>query len=164
VRVTGRVAIEPALDPGELAYLTAFCESRRWDRAGGPYAVPSNPLAECVDVAVDVEAFTRPAAGQPSLTCAWLPADSGTALVPRVVVDSADEVVEWLAYLREHLLGTGSLAAAGAPGVPLFGPHTLAGAIAIADGTSGRLDALLVGDGKLTRVRLHPRTADRQSA
>jgi hypothetical protein len=164
VRVTGRLAVRPGLDPGELAYLSAFCESRRWDRAGGPYAVPSNPLAECVDVTVDVDAFARPAAGQPSLTCAWLPTESGLALVPRAVVASADEVVAWLDYLRSHFLGTHPLAAATRSGVPRFGRHPLDGAVAIADGTSGALDAVLVADGELRRVRLHPPTARRRSA
>jgi hypothetical protein len=164
VRVTGRMAVDPVLDPGELAYLSAFCESRRWNRPGGPYVVPSNPLAECVDVTVDVDAFTRPGAGQPSLTCSWLPAEAGSVLVPRDVVGSADEVVAWMTYLREHFLGSGRLVATGAPGVPPFGPHALAGAVAIADGASGSLEALLVRDGELKRVLLHPATADRRSA
>lgn len=164
VRVTGRVDVQPGLDGDEFAYLSAFCESRRWDRAGGPYAVPSNPLAECLDVTVVVDAFVRPAVGQPSLTCAWLPAESGLALVPRAVVASADEVVAWLVYLRSHFLGTPSPAAAGRPGVPRLHRHELTGAVAIADGDSGSLDALLVGDGKLTRVRLHPPVTDRRSA
>lgn len=164
VRVTGRLSIDPGLSPAELAYLSAFCESRRWDRPGGPFAVPSNPLAECMDVTVEVEAFTRPAAGQPSLTCAWLPTESGTALVPRAVVAAADEVVAWLDYLRDHFLTMRHPEREGRSGVADFGPHTLTGAVAIADGDSGALDALVIRDGALTRVRLYPPAADRQSA
>lgn len=164
VRVTGQVVIHPGLDLDEFAYLSVFCESRRWDRPGGPYAVPSNPLAECVDVDVDVDAFARPAAGQPSLTCAWLPADSGLALLPRDVVASADEVVAWLAYLAAHFLVTRPAAAAGIAGVPRFGRHTLVGAVAVADGISGNLEAVLIGDGVLTRALLRPPTSDRRSA
>lgn len=165
VRVTGRIAVDPGLDARELAYLAAFCESRRWDRDGGPYAVPPNPLAECVDAAVEMEAFTRPAAGQPSLTCAWLPDESGLALVPRAAVAAADDVGAWLTYLLDHFLGSrGTRAAAVASGVPRFGAHTLTGAVAIADGSSGALDALVVVDGGLRRVRLHPPTVDRRIA
>jgi len=164
VRATGSVVLDPALDPGELAFLAAFCESRRWARPGGPYDVPSHPLAECVDPTADLAAFSRPASGQPSLTCAWLPTGAGTALVPRAVVTSADEVVGWLRYLREHFLGPGIPAARGAPGVPQFRRHVLVGAVAIADDATGGLEAVLVRGSDLTRVRLHPPRECRRSA
>lgn len=164
VRATGSLVLDPPLDPGELAFLAAFCESRRWTRPGGPYDVPSNPLAECVDPNVDLAAFSRPAAGQPSLVCAWLPAGPGSALVPRAVVTSADEVVAWLRYLREHFLGPGIPAARAAPGVPRFRRHLLVGAVAITDDETGALEAVIVRGSDLTRVRLHPPREGRRSA
>jgi hypothetical protein len=164
VRVTGCVAIDPALDAAELGFLAAFCESRRWDRPGGPYEVPANPLAECVDVTVDIAAFGRPTAGQPSLVCAWLPTGTGSALMPRPVVSCADEVVGWLRYLCDHFLVGDQAAARRVPGVPSFRPHTLAGAVAIADEATGSLDALVVRADGLTRVRLHPPVSGRLSA
>jgi hypothetical protein len=164
VRVTGCLAIDPVLDPAELAFLAAFCESRRWDRPGGPYGVPANPLAECVDVAVDIAAFGRPPAGQPSLVCAWLPTATGAALVPRQVVACADEVVGWLRYLCDHFLRGTHAAAGRAPGVPRFRPHILVGAVAIADGATGGLDAVLVRADGFTQVRLHPPAPGRRSA
>jgi hypothetical protein len=156
VRVAGSVAIVPALDTAELGFLAAFCESRRWDRPGGPYEVPSNPLAECVDPTVDIAAFGRPPAGQPSLSCAWLPTGTGATLVPRHDVRGGDEVVAWLRYLRVHFLGRGHVCSRGARGVPGFGAHTLVGAVAIADATTGGLEAVIVGADGLRRVRLHP--------
>lgn len=42
----GHVDIDPPLNDAEIEYLTAFSESRRCLRPGGPYAVPGNARAE----------------------------------------------------------------------------------------------------------------------
>ena len=42
----GHIDITPPLNDDEINYLTAFAESRRCDRPGGPYDVPGNPAAE----------------------------------------------------------------------------------------------------------------------
>ncbi|HEY6738026.1 MAG TPA: hypothetical protein VI076_04190, partial [Actinopolymorphaceae bacterium] len=101
--------MEPGLGPAEYEYLLAFAESRRWNRPGGPYVVPDNPLAECTDPAVDLERYVVPAEGQPGLHCPWQPSQDGRALVPNIdpvtgPPTSVDEVVAWLVYLRDHFL------------------------------------------------------------
>jgi hypothetical protein len=45
----GHLDIEPPLNDEEIDYLTAFFDSRRCRREGGPYAVPGNPRAENLD-------------------------------------------------------------------------------------------------------------------
>lgn len=162
--VTGLLAFDPALTVAETTYLTLFCESRRWDRADGPYAVPANPLAECVDPRLDLDAFTRPPAGQPSLHCPWQPTPDGRALLPQPLPCTSDEVVAWLTYLHEHFFaadaGMEGLAVAGGlgevSGFTGFGSHLLTGAVAIADSATGRLEAVLVRDGQIDRRLLHP--------
>lgn len=164
VTVTGLLVFDPALTVAETAYLSLFCESRRWDRGGGPYAVPANPLAECLDPRLDLDAFTRPPAGQPSLHCPWQPTPDGRALIPQPLPCTSDEVVAWLTYLQEHFFA----ADAGMEGLDVvdgldevgeftgFGPHLLTGAVALADPATGRLEALLVRDGRFERRQLHP--------
>jgi len=174
--VTGLLAIQPALSVAETTYLTQFCESRRWDRPGGPYAVPANPAAECLDAQLDMDAFVRPASGQPSLYCPWLPGPDGRSLRPKyrpLVSDgsdaageepgpaaAADRVVAWLAYLYEHFFApdarlVGVLPAAGADGFDGFEPHDLAGAVAVSDPRTGRLDAVVVHGGRIECRLVH---------
>src|SRR6059058_4044667 len=57
-----------ALNDDEIAYLSAFSQSRRFARAGGPYDVPGNPRAEEYDD-VDRDAYNENAPGQPGLWC-----------------------------------------------------------------------------------------------
>ncbi|HZC27665.1 MAG TPA: hypothetical protein VE287_11625, partial [Actinopolymorphaceae bacterium] len=81
-RLVGCVRVEPPLGRGEFDYLTAFAESRRWRRPEGSYAVPDNPLAECLDPGLDVALYSIAADGQPGLECPWVPGHEGRSLVP----------------------------------------------------------------------------------
>jgi len=104
----GYVGIEPALNEAEVEYLTAFTMSRRFDREGGPYAVPGNPRAEEDDRSgIPVERYNSVAPGQPQLWCQWIPSWSGHCLT----FDGHEKFyrpVEWLDYLIEHFLKRGA--------------------------------------------------------
>ncbi|REF37915.1 hypothetical protein [Thermasporomyces composti] len=155
--LAGCVWIDPPLRREELEYLTAFTESRRWRRPGGPYAVPDNPLAECLDPALDLALYTTPPAGQPSVYCPWTPARAGHALALRQDVAGGHgvpphEVAAWLAYLRDHFLRPGALAAqSNEPAFAGFGfDHVLQGAAAVCSEWTGLVTVLQVEANDIT--------------
>ena len=106
----GHIDIAPALNDDEIAYLGAFMGSRRFDRPGGPYAVPGNPAAERGDHAsYDTDTYNRVAVGQPGLWCDWEVCWDGCCLAY-----SGNEKfyapVPWLRYLIDNFLKPGALA------------------------------------------------------
>jgi len=106
----GRIDLDPPLNEAECAYLTAFAASRRYDRDGGPYAIPGNPAAERSQRPdVDVDTFNRVAPGQPSLWCEWVPCLEGCCLVYSGNEKFYDGP-RWLAYLIDHFLAPGACA------------------------------------------------------
>ena len=107
----GHIDIEPGLNQDEIEYLTAFSESRRYDREDGPYAVPGNPFAETRTGRGDIEIdrYNRVAPGQPELWCQWEPCWSGCCFS----FDGTEKFyqpVRWMEYLIEHFLRPGALA------------------------------------------------------
>jgi hypothetical protein len=91
----GPVHICPPLNAAEVAYLTRFNESRRWDRTLGPF--------DTDDTGGRHPRYQHPAVGQPGLWCPWRPAPDGSALV----WDGAEkphEGVEWMRYLIDTFL------------------------------------------------------------
>lgn len=155
--LVGCVWIDPPLRRDELDYLTAFTESRRWRRPGGPYAVPDNPLAECLDPSLDLSLYTTPPEGQPGLSCPWVPGRRGRALAPRRGVAGGNglppkEVAAWLAYLRDHFLRPGAVASqSGDPTFAAFGfDHVLQGAAAVCSERTGLVTVLQVDAHDLT--------------
>lgn len=104
----GYVNVTPALNDAEVEYLTAFSESRRWDRPDGPYVVPGNPaLPEEFD---DVEAYNRPAPGEPGLWCCWVPCGEGCCLAYNGR-EKFYEPTAWLEYLIDTFLRPDAVAA-----------------------------------------------------
>ncbi|MFD2080645.1 hypothetical protein SAMN05421678_107179 [Actinopolymorpha cephalotaxi] len=148
-RIVGRVLVDPPLRAEEFEYLAAFTESRRWCRFDGPYAVPGNPLAECLDPGLDLARYVEPAPGQPGLWCPWRLSDGGHALVP--VFEPAlgegsppEEAASWLTYLCDHFLRTGAMAGRhSGDRARWFGgfgfDHVLDGAAVVCSELSGRL-------------------------
>lgn len=127
----GHIEIAPALNTAEQQYLTAFGQSRRWQRSGGPYAVPANPAAEFAHEPDDTDAYNTPAAGQPSLWCGWQPCFEGCCLSH----DGSEKFYAaslWLAYLIEHFLAPDAVAeSAASPWLREFTfDHVLNGIIA----------------------------------
>jgi hypothetical protein len=116
----GHIDVAPSLNHDEIAYLTAFTDSRRCERPGGTYAVPGNPRAEDPSSFPD-NSYNRPAARQPGLWCDWVPCWDGCCLAYNGVEKFYDPVA-WLRYLIEHFLQPG--AHASASGDPLFGRFT----------------------------------------
>jgi hypothetical protein len=96
----GHIEVHPPLNGAEVEYLTAFSQSRRWDRPGGPYAVPDNPRLDDAYVlgepdpvtgvptfrppvspgSEDRKRFSTVAPGQPQLYCQWAPCPKGCCL------------------------------------------------------------------------------------
>ena len=102
----GHIDIAPALNEAELAYLDAFRLSRRFDRPGGPYEVPSNPYSDDRE-GVDVDTYNRTAPGQPQLWCQWQACWQGCCLA----FDGHEKFyqpVRWMEYLIEHFLQPGA--------------------------------------------------------
>ena len=154
VRWLGGVGVRPPLNPTEYEYLTAFAESRRWRRPGGPYAVPDHPLLECTSPGLDLVAYSTVADGQPGLVCPWTPARAGTVLVAGpwpTGGGGADfaAAVAWLTYLAAHFLGPGARVV-GRPGFEQFtGGHVLDGTLAAQCSTTGRLRLVTVSDSQV---------------
>lgn len=94
----GRVEVSPPLNAAEVAYLTAFNETRRWDRPGGPY--DTSDAAEYANRARS----SKPPEGQPHLYCPFVPTPDGTAIVWDQGEGSVYGAVEWMRYLIDHLL------------------------------------------------------------
>jgi hypothetical protein len=118
----GRIDVHPPLNEAERAYLTAFSEGRRFDRPGGPYAIPGNPAAErCDRPDVDVETYNRIPEGQPSLWCDWVPCWEGCCLAYNGN-EKFYNGTRWMAYLIDHFLAPG--AHAQASGEPWFDAFT----------------------------------------
>lgn len=108
----GHVDVTPPLNEAEVAYLTAFSRSRRWERPGGPYDVPRDPRAEDADVPASGEAgrrYHRPPLGQPGLWCDWEPCWEGCCLAYNGV-EKFFGAAAWLRYLVDHFLRPGAVA------------------------------------------------------
>lgn len=95
----GYVGVSPPLNAAEVAYLTAFNDSRRWDRVTGPYATDDPGYY----ARGNNDRRHKPAPDQPGLWCPWKPTPDGTALV----WDGCENpyaAVEWMRYIINHFL------------------------------------------------------------
>lgn len=104
----GHIDITPSLNDEEIAYLSAFSDSRRFERPGGPYDVPGNPRAED-EHGLPGHNYNVPPAGQPGLWCDWVPCWDGCCLSYNGV-EKFYAPVEWMRYLIEHFLKPGAVA------------------------------------------------------
>src|ERR1044072_21081 len=95
----GYVAVSPPLNAAEVAYLTRFNGSRRWDRLTGPY--DTNDAGYYISGNNYRRATPPP--DQPGLWCPWTPTPDGTALA----WDGCEKpyaAVEWMNLLIHHFL------------------------------------------------------------
>jgi hypothetical protein len=104
----GHIDIAPSLNEGEIAYLTAFSDSRRCRRPGGAYVVPGNPRAEDSS-SFPGDSYNRAPDGQPGLWCDWVPCWDGCCLACNGNEKFYNPVV-WLRYLIDHFLKPGAYA------------------------------------------------------
>lgn len=153
----GHIDIRPCLNEAEIAYLTAFSQSRRYDRGGSPYDVPGNPHAEA---AVDLpEGYNAPAPGQPGLWCDWVPCWDGCCLAFNGMEEFYDPV-PWLRFLVTHYLKPGA-AAQGSVHRQLVGftfDHVLEGMVVGCRRDNKELYAIVVRNNRVTERILRPAT------
>jgi hypothetical protein len=146
----GHAEIVPPLNKAEYDYLMAFSESRRTERAGGPYAVtPKDPKTG--NTAADVERYNSICAGQPGYWCQWTPCPHGCCLK----WDGREKFYSgpaWLQYLIDHFLRPGATAQNGgdAQFADFTFDHQVNGVIVGEQQDLRKLFVLLVEDGQVT--------------
>lgn len=122
---SGSVTIDPPLNAQEIEFLNKFADTRRMDRANGPYYVDgTGAFGQGPDS--DIRNFNEPPAGQPSLWCQWVPNDEGT----EIEWDGGEKFyrsADWMAYIIDHFLKPGAIAASQLPF--LQANHTVNGII-----------------------------------
>lgn len=121
----GSVEVSPPLSPEEVAFINAFCGTRRMKREKGPYFVGGLGCFGQMHEA-DVIDYNTPPDGQPSVWCQWKASPDGS----RIEWDEETKFYEapkWMAYLIEHFLGPAPIAKAELPF--LSGGHVLDGVI-----------------------------------
>ena len=152
----GHIDIEPSLNDDEIAYLTAFSESRRCYREGGPYAVPGNPAAERDEDIPTAQANTG-AEGQPGYWCDWVPCWDGCCLAYNGN-EKFYGSVPWLKYLIQHFLKPG--ARASRSGLAFFDgftfDHVLEGMVVGCRRDNKELFAINVKNNRVTEKILRP--------
>lgn len=178
----GHIEISPPLNPAEVEYLTAFGESRHWDRPGGPYAVPDNLRLDAIVVGEpdpetgvpttrgpvspgsdDVERFNSVAPGQPQLYCQWVPCPSGCCL-SYGGHEKFYAPTDWMRYLIAHFLNPG--AGASRSGLDCFADftfdHQLDGAIVACRRDTRRLWEIRVRRNRVTERDIVPGVPERE--
>lgn len=109
----GFVTIDPPLNAEEIAYLQLFSCTRRMDREQGPYHAVDDGANGQSDT-TGVREYNRPPAGQPGLWCGWTVTDEGD----QIIWDGGEKFYDaekWMAYLVEHFLKPGAIAASTLP-------------------------------------------------
>jgi len=150
----GHIDIDPPLNEAEIEYLTAFGQSRRCLRSGGPYEVPDHPRAETSEGFATGDYNTR-APGQPNLWCDWMPCWDGCCLAWNGT-EKSYSMIDWLRYLIDHFLKPGAKGV-GAP--PLAGftfDHVLSGVAVGCRRDNKELTLVRVRDNKVTTRVLRP--------
>lgn len=102
----GQINVSPRLNVGEVSYLRSFSETRRVDRAVGPYYIPGRERS-----GGGVVDWNQPSMSQPGLSCQWVPNEDGTALVWDWE-GRFDGPGEWMRYLIDTFLRPGATLAA----------------------------------------------------
>lgn len=149
----GHIDLTPGLNEAEAEYLTAFADSRRCWRPGGPYEVPGNPRAEefTTDIANTV------AEGQPGYWCQWVPCWEGCC-VSFNGHEKFYDPIEWLEYLRDHFLKPGAEAAQS--GLECFRDftfdHRLNGVVVMNRRDTREMSAIVAVDNAIEKVVFVP--------
>ena len=114
----GRVEIHPALNEHEVKYLKEFADTRRMNRALGPYFADTGDSDDPFEShgqkrREDIIDYNSPYPGdgagnlaQPGLWCGWIPTDDGTALIWNGV-EKFYHPKEWMTYLIDTFLRPG---------------------------------------------------------
>lgn len=110
---SGSIDIVPPLNAEETAFLQKFNETRRMYCVEGPYYVDRGGHSG-QDREPGVRDYNSPPLGQPGLWCQWRPSDDGTELEWDGGEKFYDSVL-WMAYVIDHFLKPGCLAATQLP-------------------------------------------------
>jgi hypothetical protein len=152
----GHVDITPQLNDDEIAYLTAFSQSRRCRRPGGPYVVPGNPMAETSE-GFEAHSYNEAADRQPGLWCDWVPCWDGCCLAYNGN-EKFYSPVPWMRYLIAHFLKSGARASRTRD--PQFRGftfnHRLDGMIVGCRRDDRELFAIVVSDNRVREKTLRP--------
>lgn len=138
----GHIDVVPALNAQEIEFINKFADTRRMDRANGPYFVDGDGLAgqdNGPDVVYD---HNSPPKGQPGLWCQWIVTDDGSA----IVWDGGEKFYDsdkWMAYLIKHFLGKNPVAS---DQLSFLQGHTLNGRIVAQGEDPSDMWELLVTD------------------
>ena len=154
----GHIGIDPPLNEAEQLYLTAFVDSVRFARPGGPYEVPYNPRADPDLVVKDsIITVSSIAEGQPSSHCGWAFCFDGDC----ITYDGSDKFnnpTPWLVYLIDHFLRPG--AHASRTGLHWFErftfDHQLSGVVAASRSDTGRLYLIRVSNNEVEEETVVP--------
>lgn len=142
---SGHITIDPPLSDKERDYLTRFSDSRRMDRARGPYFIEGSGYAgQGRDP--DIRDNNIPPPCQPGLWCQWVPSDDGS----RLEWNGAEKFYaapEWMSYLRSHFIATGAAKILDPQHQGFWTPHRMSGEImAVGEDAGGDTWKLIVND------------------
>jgi hypothetical protein len=99
----GKIEIVPPLNQQEIDYLTKFAETRRMDRARGPYFVGGEGFRGQGDDS-DVRNSNQPDSSQPGLWCQWVPTTDGK-FIEWDQNEKFYSAKEWMQYIIKHFIG-----------------------------------------------------------
>lgn len=105
----GEIVIDPPLNPAEVEYVNRFGETRRMDRAKGPYYANPGNDGFGQDPEDDIRDYNRPPVGQPGLWCKWEVSGDGSSLYWSGAEKFYD-AEEWMQYLIDHFFKPGAVA------------------------------------------------------
>jgi hypothetical protein len=147
----GHISIEPPLSEQERSYLVKFGETRRMDRAKGPYFVDgSGDFGQGREK--DIVDYNKPPACQPGLWCQWQPSEDGA----RLEWNGSEKFYEadaWMSYIRSHFLVLGAAKILEPQAQFFWQPHRMSGRIlAVGEEASGDVWALDVNDQGVFRL------------
>ena len=121
---SGSVAVVPALNAEEIAYLKKFAQSRRVHCTQGPYFVDRSGdfFGQGSEGVLNFNAAPE---GQPGLWCQWIPTDDGT----KIEWDGGEKfygAASWMKYIIDHFIGPNPIAKTA---LPFLHGHTCNGEI-----------------------------------
>lgn len=98
---TGHVLVTPPLNEHETAYLSRFADSRRFQRASGPYSTTDDYRGP------DTIDYNSEPEGQPGLWCDWAPIDDGAGIAWNGM-EKFYYADRWMSYVIDVFLKPGA--------------------------------------------------------
>lgn len=105
----GQIEVVPPLNQQEIEYLKKFNETRRMDRANGPYFVDGAGDFGQDHGPDEIYNGNAPHKSQPGLWCQWVPTDDGK-YIEWDGGEKFHDSTEWMRYIIAHFIGTNPIA------------------------------------------------------